>query len=92
MRYDLPVTLVVFSDGHYGNVRAIQKRVLGREAATNLRNPDFAKLADAHGMPFFRAETPAGLEDALRQTNGLGGPAFIEVPAERWQTPGPFCV
>lgn len=90
MRYDLPVTLIVFNDGHFGNVRAIQKRVFGREAATELRNPDFAKLADAYGMPFFKADSPGDLEEALRQTNALNGPAFVEVPVGEMASPWPL--
>jgi acetolactate synthase-1/2/3 large subunit len=35
-RYKLPVTIVVFNDGHYGNVRAIQKREFGAEVAVDL--------------------------------------------------------
>jgi acetolactate synthase-1/2/3 large subunit len=87
MRYELPVTLIVFNDGHYGNVRSIQKRVFGRNVVTELRNPDFGKLAAAYDMPFFHADSPATLEVALRQTNALSGPALIEVPLGELNSP-----
>ena len=38
---------------HFGNVRAIQKRVFGLDEAfgTNLENPDFMTLAKAFRVP-----------------------------------------
>lgn len=87
MRYNLPVTLVVFNDGHYGNVRSIQKRVFGRNVATELHNPDFARLAAAYDMPFYAANTPAELESALKKTNATAGPAMIEVPVGEMSSP-----
>ncbi|WP_144639265.1 thiamine pyrophosphate-dependent enzyme [Bordetella genomosp. 13] len=78
-RYDLPVTLVVFNDGHYGNVRAIQRRAFGAEVAVELSNPDFRLLAQAFGVPFERVETPEALGAAVRQSMEAGGPVMIEV-------------
>ncbi len=78
-RYDLPVTLVVFNDGHYGNVRAIQKRQFGEEVAVKLTNPDFALLAQAFGIPFESVDSPQALEGAVRAAGKTGGPAMIEV-------------
>ncbi len=46
-KYRLPVTLVVFNDGHFRNVRAIQKRQFGAEVAVELENPDFSLLGRA---------------------------------------------
>src|SRR5690606_18390141 len=43
-KYNLPVTVIVFNDGYYGNVRAIQKRVFGANVAVDLENPDFMTL------------------------------------------------
>lgn len=90
MRYNLPVTLILFNDGHYGNVRAIQRRVFGREAATTLHNPDFAKLAAAYDMPFFRADTPETLRQTLERTNELDGPVFVEAPVGEMASPWPL--
>ena len=90
MRYDLPVTLVVFNDGHFGNVRGIQRRTFGREAAVALRNPDFEKLAAAYEMPFARADGPAALEAALKRSNALAGPMLIEAPVGEMASPWPL--
>ncbi len=78
-RHALPITLVVFNDGHYGNVRAIQKRTFGAEVAVELTNPDFGLLAQAFGVPFERVDSPAGLSAAVRASMGEGGPVMIEV-------------
>ncbi|TDF62675.1 thiamine pyrophosphate-dependent enzyme [Cupriavidus sp. L7L] len=77
-RYNLPVTLVVFNDGHYGNVRAIQNRVFGAEIAVDLCNPDFQLLAKAFGVPSVQVDTPEALGAAIRDSLS-GGPVLIEV-------------
>lgn len=78
-RYKLPVTLIVFNDGHYGNVRAIQKRVFGAEVAVELENPDFALLAKAFGVAFESVDNPDALGAAVKQANSHDGPVMIEV-------------
>ncbi len=78
-RYKLPITLIVFNDGHYGNVRAIQKREFGAEVAVDLANPDFGLLAKAFGVAFECVDTPEALGGAVRQANSHDGPVMIEV-------------
>jgi acetolactate synthase-1/2/3 large subunit len=78
-RYKLPITLIVFNDGHYGNVRAIQKREFGAEVAVDLANPDFGLLARAFGVAFESVDTPEALGGAVRQANAHDGPVMIEV-------------
>lgn len=78
-RYRLPITLVVFNDGHYGNVRAIQKREFGAEVAVELANPDFELLAKAFGVAYAHADSPAALGAALKEANTNAGPVLIEV-------------
>lgn len=78
-KYRLPVTLVVFNDGHFGNVRAIQKRVFGHTAAVDLANPDYQLLARAFGVPSARVDGPEALEGALRDALSQEGPVLIEV-------------
>ncbi|AHG63843.1 thiamine pyrophosphate-dependent enzyme [Advenella mimigardefordensis] len=78
-RYKLPITLIVFNDGHYGNVRAIQKREFGAEVAVDLANPDFGLLARAFGVAFESVDTPEALSGAVRQANSHDGPVMIEV-------------
>ena len=78
-RYALPVTLVLFNDGHYGNVRAIQKREFGAEVAVELANPDFALLAKAFGVAYCQVDTPEALGAAVKESMQHDGPVMIEV-------------
>lgn len=77
-RYQLPVTLVVFNDGHYGNVRAIQKREFGAEVAVDLANPDFALLGKAFGVNTVQVNSPQALGAAIRDSVSAKGPVMIE--------------
>lgn len=77
-RYQLPVTLVVFNDGHYGNVRAIQKREFGAEVAVELANPDFGLLGKAFGVDTVHVDNPQALGAAVRDSVSAKGPVMIE--------------
>ncbi|WP_158904881.1 thiamine pyrophosphate-dependent enzyme [Burkholderia sp. L27(2015)] len=89
-KYNLPVTLVIFNDGHFGNVRMIQKRVFGpeNEVAVALENPDFLALAAAFRIPAVRVGTPAALQAAITESLSEDGPVLIEVPVG--EMPGPW--
>lgn len=89
-RYDLPVTLVVFNDGHFGNVRAIQRRTFGREFAVALENPAFDDLARAFSIPFARATDPSSLEGVLKEAMTENGPMLVEVPVGEMASPWPL--
>ncbi len=81
MRHKLPVVVVVFDDGAFGNVRRIQEQQYGnRLIACDLTNPDFVKFAESFGMAAFRATTPETLETALQQAFALNAPALVHVP------------
>jgi acetolactate synthase-1/2/3 large subunit len=80
MHHRLPVVVVVFDDGAFGNVRRIQKEGYGnRLIACDLTNPDFVKFAESFGMAAFRADTPDRLEAALRNAFNLNAPALVHV-------------
>jgi acetolactate synthase-1/2/3 large subunit len=81
VQHQLNAILVVFNDSAFGNVRRIQQVSYGaRYIATDLRNPDFVKLAEAFGVRGIKADGPQGLRLALRQALSLSGPVLIEVP------------
>ena len=86
-KYKLPVTLVVFNDGQFGNVRAIQRRVFGAEVAVDLENPGFALLARAFGVPSSCVTTPEALGAAIRSSLSEPGPVLIEVPVGEMPSP-----
>jgi acetolactate synthase-1/2/3 large subunit len=88
MHHKLPVVAVVFDDGAFGNVRRIQAQHYGnRLIASDLTNPDFVRFAESFGMAAFRATTPDGLEEALRQAFALNAPALVHVPVGEMPSP-----
>lgn len=88
MRHNLPVVVVVFDDGAFGNVRRIQALQYGnRLIASDLTNPDFVKFAESFGMAAFRATSPDALEDTLRRAFALNAPALIHVPVGEMPSP-----
>ena len=89
-RYQLPVTLVVFNDGFYGNVRSIQSATFGRNYITELANPDFSDLARAFGLDYARADSPEALQSVLAASATSDGPLFVEVPVGKMDSPWPL--
>lgn len=89
-RYKLPVTLVVFSDGYYGNVRSIQSATFGRNYITELTNPNFSDLARAFGLEYARADGPEALLTVLSESAASDGPLFVEVPVGKMASPWPL--
>jgi acetolactate synthase-1/2/3 large subunit len=88
MRHRLPVVVVVFDDGAFGNVRRIQAEQYGnRLIASDLTNPDFVRFAESFGMAAFRAGSPDALEAALRQAFALNAPALVHVPVGEMPSP-----
>ena len=53
------------------------------EFATDLENPDFAKLAEAAGVLGLRAETPEQVRPQLLAALRHDGPALVEVIVNR---------
>ena len=77
---NLPVTFVVFSNGTLGLVRQMQREDFGsRYFATDLRSPDFVKLASAYGVKGVRVSDPAKVDSAVAGAMRAKGPVLIEV-------------
>ncbi len=91
VKYGLNVVSIVFSDGALSNVaRAQTQRYGGRVIGTDLRNPDFVKLAEAYGAAGFRAANTGELAHCLRKAFDVRGPAVIEVPVTQTANPWQF--
>lgn len=92
VQHGIAVVAVVFNDGAYGNVRTFQRQNFGgRLIASELRNPDFVKLAESFGAQGLRATTPEALRAALRRGFATTeGPTLIEVPVGELPSPWEF--
>jgi acetolactate synthase-1/2/3 large subunit len=81
--YGINVVLVVFNDSAFGNVLRDQRTMFdGRGYGSELKNPDFMKLADAFGVRGMKVENedPAKLQEAVSEAINFDGPSLIEVP------------
>ena len=85
----LGVVAVVFEDGAYGNVKRMQEDLYdGRVIASELRNPDFVRLAESFGAEGVRADTPDELREAVAAAWGRSVPTLVSVRVGRF--PDPF--
>ena len=76
----LPVVVVLVNDNTLTLIKATQQRKFGeRYIAVDLRNPDFGMFARAFGVRYWRADTDADFEAALRAALAADGPALVEV-------------
>ena len=79
----VPVKLVVFNNHSLAFVELEMKAAGFLDYATDLHNPDFAKMADAAGLLGLRAETPEQVRPMLVQALDHNGPALVEVVVNR---------
>jgi pyruvate dehydrogenase (quinone) len=79
----LPVKIVVFSNGALSFVELEMKAAGFVTYGTELENPDFAALAQALGMHGQRVERPNDLEAALQAALDHDGPALVEAVVAR---------
>jgi acetolactate synthase I/II/III large subunit len=91
VRHRIPIVVIVFNDGAYGNVRNMQKTLHGnRLIGTDLANPDLVRLAESFGITGYRAGNPEALRQALEKSLAGNEPALIEVPVGEMPSPWPF--
>jgi len=80
VHYGLNIVILVINNGIYGTIRMHQEREYpGRISATNLTNPDFAKLAESYGA---YGEVVTETEDfagAFARAQAADGPALLEL-------------
>jgi pyruvate dehydrogenase (quinone) len=80
---DLPVKLIVFDNSALGFVELEMKAAGLLDFATELHNPDFAKMAEAAGVLGLKANVPEQVRPMLAQALSHPGPALVEVVVNR---------
>ncbi len=79
LQYDLPVKIVIFNNSALGMVK-LEMEVAGYpDWQTDLKNPDFAKMAEAIGVMGVRIEDPTQLREGLQRAFAHPGPALVDV-------------
>lgn len=90
-RFNIGLAAIVFNDGHFGNVRRMQRDLYGgRFFATDLTNPDYQKLAEAFGVSSTRVRTPDQVQGTLAEAFTANEPILIEVPVGDFPSPWPL--
>jgi pyruvate dehydrogenase (quinone) len=80
---NLPVKLIVFDNSALGFVELEMKAAGILDFATELHNPDFAKMAEAAGVLGLKANVPEQVRPILAQALSHPGPALVEVVVNR---------
>ena len=91
VQHGINVVSCLFNNSAFGNVRRDQLNTYrGRLIGSELRNPDFVKLAESFGAAAYRVRTPGEFRPALEKALAAGAPAVIEVMVERGSEASPW--
>jgi acetolactate synthase I/II/III large subunit len=81
---NVKVNVAIINNGYLGMVRQWQEFFYGgRYVATPLRNPDFVKLAEAHGLTALRATTREEVPEVVRRAREANGTVVIDFRVEQ---------
>jgi pyruvate dehydrogenase (quinone) len=79
----LPVKVVVFNNGSLGFVELEMKATGFLSHATDLVNPDFAKIAEGTGILGIHVDDPEQVKPALERAFKHDGPALVDIAVNR---------
>lgn len=83
IRYNIPLTLIVFSNASYGWIKASQKSGYEkRYFSVDFTRTDHAAIARAYGLKAWTVEDPADLDGAIKAAIAHDGPTLIDVIAQ----------
>ncbi|MDW8068096.1 MAG: biosynthetic-type acetolactate synthase large subunit [Anaerolineae bacterium] len=76
---NLPIKIAILNNGFLGMVRQWQELFFQRNySGTRLLGPDFAKVAEAYGIPGFTVWERAQVAPTIRRAMEISGPALID--------------
>ncbi len=75
-------TFIVFNDNDYGLIKWKQEMSKGRNAYTELGNPDFKKLAESFGIEGHKPTSVSELKSILEETIPSKKLTLIEIPVD----------
>ena len=82
-QHELPVKVIVYRNDALAFVELEMKAAGVVDFTTDLRNPDFPKIAEGAGLLGLKAETADQVEPAIAQALAYDGPALVEVAVAR---------
>ena len=80
---NLPVKVFVFNNGALGFIELEQKSTGFLDFGTELKNPNFAAMAEAMGIRGIRLEDPAAVDDGIAAAFAHDGPVLIDAVVNR---------
>lgn len=83
VQHDLPVKVIVFNNSALSYVELEMKAEGLLPYGTELKNPNFASVAQSIGIAGIRVEEPTNLRQALIDTLNSKGPALLDVVVNR---------
>ena len=89
VQHRLPVKVVVFNNGSLGFVEIEQKSCGFLDSGTDLKNPNFAAMAESIGVRGIRLEDPSEVESGIADAFAHDGPVLIEAVVSRMVLPVP---
>ena len=81
-RLDLNIVVLILNDNGLGMIRMKQAMDGNLPLSVDFGNPDFAKLAEAHGAAGYRLDNPADLPGILTAAFADGGLHVIDAPVD----------
>ena len=79
----LPVKIVVFNNGTLGFVEVEQKATGFLDFGTDLKNPNFAAMAEAIGIPGIRIEDADAVDKGIAAALAHDGPVLVDAVVNR---------
>jgi len=74
----IPVKVAVFDNKKLGMIRQWQEIIYaGNYHSAHLLGPDYIKLAEAYGIPAWKASRPDDVDEAIRAAQAVDGPALV---------------
>ncbi len=83
--YNIPIKVLIINNGYLGMVRQWQEQFYAHNYSQSdiAVQPDFIKLAQAYGVPAFRAEKVSEVTPTLQEALNTPGPVLIEMKVAR---------
>jgi pyruvate dehydrogenase (quinone) len=79
----LPVKIIVLNNGTLGFVELEMKAGGFLDSQCDLKNPNFADMANAMGILGVRVDRPAQLEEGIERALKHEGPALVDIVSAR---------
>jgi pyruvate dehydrogenase (quinone) len=83
VQHRLPVKVVVFNNGALGFIELEQKSIGLLSFGTELKNPNFASMAEAVGIRGIRLEDPGEVDEGIAAALAHDGPVLVDAVVNR---------